>query len=284
MATTSKKTGFPEFFADTESADKLRQQFIEGQAKAATQSAIGAGFELANLFSILPGAFVASQQRELDRIKQQKVPNDPRVASLVQSIEQAGVLQVTAQRSQVRVERALVAVASGDAVFHGFVSDAELAPLAGVTVRVTGVKGAGRSVSTTTDDDGYFSIPLGKKSDQWAKSGVKGSRLDRIASFMATRTAAPDAGAEKSAAGEGAHVEILRKGKPVYSDPASLALDRGSVYREYVVDESKPASASNLRNFGAEVAAAAKERSADQPEAAAEASKAAKPKKSASKK
>ena len=281
MATTSKKTGFPEFFADTESADNLRQQFIEGQAKAATQSAIGAGLELANLFSVLPGAFVASQQRELDRIKQQKVPNDPRIASLELSIEQAGVLQVTAQSSSVRVQRALGAVASGDAVFHGFVSDAQLAPLAGVTVRVTGVKGAGRSLSTTTDDEGYFSIPLGKKSDQWAKSGVKGSRLDRIASFMASRSAAPDSGAEKSAVGEGAHVEILKKGKPVYSDPASLAVDRGSVYREYVVDENKPASASSLRNFGAEVAAAAKERAAETEDKPATPSKS---KKSASKK
>ena len=275
MATTSKKTGFPEFFADTESADNLRRQFIEAPAAAVAQSAIGTGLELANLFSVLPAAFVASQQRELDRIKQEKVPNDPRVAALEQSIEQAGVLQVTAQRAQVRVERGLVAVAGGESVFHGFVSDAQLAPLSGVTVRVTGVKGGGRSgtLSTTTDDEGYFSIPLGKKSDQWAKSGVKGNRLDRIAAFMAMRTT--ERGAEKSAAGEGAHVEILKKGKPIHSDPASLAVDQGSVYREYVVDETKPASAQSLKNFGAGVAAEAKERAAEQPKATADTSKAA---------
>ena len=251
MATQSKKSGFPEFFADTQSAEKMRRQFIEAPGEAVAQSALGAGLELANLFSALPAAFVASQQRELERIKQAKVKDDPRVAALEQSIEHAGVLQATAQRGQVRVQRALVAVAGPDNVFHGFVSDAELTPLKGVTVRVTGVEGA-RSLSTTTGDDGYFSIQLGSKSDSGANWGVKtgrGSLLDRMAEVM-SGLAARGSADEKSAASQGGHVEILKKGELLHSDPASLVVDKGSVYREYVIDDTKPSSASDFKKFG----------------------------------
>ncbi len=262
MATQSKKTGFPEFFADTQSADNLRRQFIEAPMDAAGQSALGAGIELANLLNILPGAFVASQERELERLKKSGIENDPRVAALETSIEQAGVLQTMAQRGQARIQRGLVAFAGGDKVFHGFVSDAQLTPLKGLTVRLTGNK----TLSATTDDDGYFSISLGKKSkkqqeDAGEKRGQagKGSLLQRITDLMASPGIAPLASGTESAEGEdeGRQVEILQKGKLLHTDPATLAVDQGSVYREYVIADTEPFSAADLKKFNPAAAAKA---------------------------
>jgi hypothetical protein len=258
MATQNKKPAFPEFFADTKSADNLRRQFIEAPMEGAAQQALGAGIELANLLSILPGAFVASQQKELERIKQSKVENDPRVAALEASIEQATVLQTMAQRGQVRAQRALVAVASQENVFHGFVSDAELTPLKGLTVRVTGGKrGNAGALSATTDDDGYFSIALGTRSERPAASRLKTGKglVQRVTDLMMSPGIARLTAEPKSAEGEGAQVEILRKSTVLHTDPASLNVERGTVYREYVVADTEPSSASDLKNFAASVSA-----------------------------
>jgi hypothetical protein len=262
MATQSKKTGFPEFFADTQSAENLRRQFIEAPLEAAGQPALGAGIELANLLSILPGAFVASQERELERIKKSGVDNDPRVAALETSIEQAGVLQTMAQRGQVRIQRGLVAFAGADKVFHGFVSDVELTPLKGLTVRLSSE--GRKALSATTDDDGYFSIPLGARSSrQQENSGEnkskagKGSLLQRITDLMASPGIAPLASAAESVAGQGSQVEILKRGKLLHTDPASLTLDQGSVYREYVIADTEPSSASDAKDSSAGAARAA---------------------------
>lgn len=255
MATKNKKPGFPDFFADTQSADNLRRQFIEAPMEGAAQSALGASIELANLLSILPGAFVASQQKELERIKQSKVENDPRVAALEASIEQATVLQTTAHRGQARVQRALVAVAGKDNVFHGFVSDPELTPLKGLTVRVTGGKD---KLSATTDEDGYFSISLGSKSGKRGNLGVKTGKglVERMTEFMSSPGIAPLSGKVQSdEEGERHEVEILKKSEVLHTDPASLNVSQGTVYREYVIADTKPSSASDLKNFAADFSA-----------------------------
>jgi hypothetical protein len=267
MATQSKK-GFPEFFADTQSANNLRRQFIEAPMDAAGQSALGAGIELANLLNILPGAFVASQERELERIKKSGVENDPRVAALQTSIEQASVLQTMAQRGQARIERGLVAFAGGDQVFHGFVSDAQLTPLKGLTVRLMGKK----TLSATTDDDGYFSIALGKKQqeDKRGQAG-KGSLVQRITDLMSSPGIAPIASNTESAEGEGEarQVEILKKGQLLHTDPASLTLGQGSAYREYVIGDTEPSSAADLKKFNPAAVAKAARANVDQTQAPA---------------
>lgn len=277
MATQSRKTGFPEFFADTQSAENIRRQFIEGPMDAAGQSALGTGIELANLLSILPAAFAASQERELKRIQSSDIENDPRVAALEASIEQAGVLQTMAQRGQVRIERALVAVADKGNVFHGFVSDADLVPLKGLTVRLTGSTATrSNTLSTTTDDDGYFSIALGTKSNKQQEPGAKTGKISlsqRIGDLMAGPGIEPLPSSSESPNEDARQVEILKKGKLLYSDPALLARDEGSVYREYVIADTKPSSASELRNFMSGVSSKPASPKVDQPRGAAAASK-----------
>src|ERR1700682_1672645 len=123
MSTQERKTGLPQFFTDTGSAKTIRRQFIEAPLDAASQSALGSALELATFMSNLPGAFVASQQRELKRVLQTGSDNDPRVTTLQASIAEAEILQTMTRRGQARVERTLVALAAKDEVFHGFVSD-----------------------------------------------------------------------------------------------------------------------------------------------------------------
>src|SRR6267142_2018756 len=95
MATQSRKSGVPEFFADTQSPEDLRRKFIDAPMDAASQAALGTARELASLMSILPDAFAASQARELKRVQRSGNENDARVAALQTSIEQAGVRQTT---------------------------------------------------------------------------------------------------------------------------------------------------------------------------------------------
>ncbi len=81
----SRKTGFPEFFADTKSGDNLRRQFIEAPMDAAGQAALGTGIELATLMSFLPDAFAASQRheaREGTEIWRRERPASPSLADV----------------------------------------------------------------------------------------------------------------------------------------------------------------------------------------------------------
>jgi hypothetical protein len=253
MATQSNKREFPSFFADTKSAETLRRQFIEAPLETAGQSALGSGIEMANLLSILPAAFVASQERELKRVLSSGIKNDLRVAALESSIEQAGVLQTMAQRGQARIERALAAVAGKDHVFHGFVSNAALAPLKGLRVRLTGSKATrSKELSTTTDYDGYFSIALGTKGNKQQDSGAEASKISlaqRISDLMDDPGIEPISTPSESAKEDASQVEILKKGKLVHSDPVLVARDQGSVYREYVISTEEPPSASDFRKF-----------------------------------
>lgn len=240
MATESRKTGFPKFIADVQSAEGPRRHFIEAPMETAQPSALGAAAELANLMSILPDAFVNSQRRELERIKRSGNENDPRVAALQTSIEQVSVLQTMAQRGQTRVQRALVAIASHDNVFHGFVSDRDVAPLKGLTVRLIDkkIKGA-KAFTVTTDAEGYFSIDLGTDKPTPGDSGAKPHPINLakwVADWMAGTSQDTDAApATDTEAGVG-QVEILKaNGKLLHRDPTLVALNEGSVYREYVI-------------------------------------------------
>jgi len=250
MATQSDKTKSPNFFADTKSAETLRRQFIEAPLEAAARSAVDSAIELGSLMSILHVAFAASQERELKRLRSSGIENDPRVAALESSIEQASVLQKMAERGKVRIERALVAVADKDHVFHGFVSDTDLTPLRGLTVRLTGSKATrSKMLSATTDDDGYFSIALGTKGNKQQDSGAKDSKISlaqRIRDLMAGPGIEPIPKSSEFAKEVASQVEILKKGKLVHSDPVLVARGQGSVYREYVISTEEPKPRSKL--------------------------------------
>jgi hypothetical protein len=255
MATQSNRSEFPSFFADTKSAETLRRQFIEAPLEGAQQSVLTSGLELANLLSVLPDAFVASQRRELERMKKSGKDNDPRTTALQASIEQTNVLRTTTQRGQARVRRIAVALADSHDLFHGFVSDAESAPLKGLKVRLVDsskTRGA-KTLTATTDHDGYFSIPIDAQNN--AESRAKSSQMnlsERITNLFAGSGKVMNAAAStgSSVASEGGYqVEILKKGEVAYRDPALVSMGEGSVYREYVIAADKPPSASDFRKF-----------------------------------
>lgn len=244
MATKSQTNSFAGLFTDTRSAESVRRQLIEAPLEVAIPASIVPALEAATLLSKLPKIFLDSQRRELKRIKKTAADNDPRVAQLEASIQQAAGIHDLAGVAQTRVERTVGAVGGKERIFHGFVSDSDLAPLAGLTVRLNGRKTAGRkSLSATTDADGYFNMTLGKKTEKEldtksrAEQRTVTQRLMEMLSQIERGAARVYTVDEQTEIGE---VEILKRGKLLHQDPVALASNQGSIYREYVISGDEP--------------------------------------------
>src|SRR5688500_11804766 len=122
MATDSGKKSFSGVFGSPQTPENVRRRFIEAPLDASVPAVLGSVLELGMVLTRLPDVFIASQNKELERLNASVEANDPRIEALQASIDQAKELQTTAQRGQVRVQRAAATVASGKNVFHGFVS------------------------------------------------------------------------------------------------------------------------------------------------------------------
>lgn len=219
--------------------EKIRREFIQKPMANAKLSLIGTGLELLDLMKMLPDAFVASQRRELQRLKDKGDDNDKRIKNLEASIEQATTLRTTIQRGESRIERGLGSLGDAEIAFHGFVSDADLNPMPGLTVRLSGRDGASRrGLTAVTEEDGYFRISLGSKRDTGKEWRARVGQIN-FAEKINIITEQPSAGGTSSGDATSTkprgQVEILQGEKTVYVDPASLPIDEGSVYREYVV-------------------------------------------------
>ena len=247
------KTTNQSFLGGDQSPEKIRSEFIDKPLEAAKQAVLGSGLELFNLMSALPDAFIASQSRELERVKASGKDNDDRVALLEASIAQATVLRTTVQLGETRVGRALSSVGDSEIAFHGFVSNTEFEPVGGLTVRLSGRQGEGgkRGLTATTDNDGYFRIPLGSKSvsgKEWRTRVGQINFAEKINILSEQQAAAADASSANDTSGATkarAQVEILDGNKSVYQDPVGVPIDEGSVYREYVVAVAKGTAAAN---------------------------------------
>jgi hypothetical protein len=237
MVSNSNKPGLPKFFADSKSTQGIRKQFIEEPAKAAQQAAFAPALELVELFSLLPDAFARSQQRELARLKSSKKDNDSRVAALEASIANAETMTSIARRGEVRFQRSLVALATDENVFHGFVSDPKLNPLKGLTVRLSrSAEKGSKQLSATTEEDGYFLIPLGKRGDKLHETEEDGYDVtpEKIAELFARQQKEPGT-YEPAGDSRESTIQILRKSHLLYEDPVEVDLAAGTVYREYLI-------------------------------------------------
>ena len=246
----ARNTGKQSFFGfgNASSPEEVRRRFIEAPLDASVPEALGTALELANVLTRLPEVFVASQKKELERIKATAGPHDPRAQALQVSIDHTEELQDTAKMGQARVQRVVTSTFSGQKLFHGFVSTPDLAPLAGVTVRMMKRGIASGKASATTDADGYFSITLARSKPGTPTKGDL-NLSQRINQLFETRNpdlsdaSKPSAGTEAEAAKSAKAqlseltVQILRKGKLLHEDPVPLKIDGGSVYREYIVTE-----------------------------------------------
>lgn len=245
MATNSRKSGFPGMF-DGQSTENMRRQFIEAPLDAAVPAALGPVSELARILTGLPTAFVASQKKELQRLKETSGDNDERIPALEASIEQSETLQIMADKGQSRLQRLIGSLATGENVFHGFVSNPDFAPMSGVTVRLTGAKRGSGKAAATTDDDGYFSISLGP-TDYGTQGSSKRSltvsqRVNKL--FETRKLDSTDAvEAEKDKEASQSTVQILRKNTLLHEDPLPVTVDEGTVYREYVIGEKQSSEA-----------------------------------------
>ncbi|MDK2745517.1 MAG: carboxypeptidase-like regulatory domain-containing protein [Nitrospira sp. BO4] len=243
MNDQAQKNQRPEFLAGEPTADAIRKQFLDAPLAAARRPAINLGLEVLAFMAALPDAFIASEERELNRLSRTvEAGNDPRVERLKVSIARATELRTTTQQGKARIDRALVALSGESNVFHGFVSDNTFAPQKGLTVRLTAARAGATDetfASTTTNADGYFSIPFDRESGKKRKGqtpepNVKSS--ERMAERLSRKTAAAAA-----TAGDGnevlARVEILdAKAVIIHEDPVPIVVNAGTVYREYVIE------------------------------------------------
>jgi hypothetical protein len=262
MSTSSFKPGQPAFISDGASADAIVKEYIEAPFAAAQQPALNTGLQLLAFMSALPEAFIASEQRELKRLaKTTDNTNDARIERVQLSLERAADFHASAVQAKTRIDRALLALSTEEKIFHGFVSDMNLKPLEKLTVRISalsdGVTGSSKdtkSLSTTTDADGYFSISLGKEKNSAQKSSMPESSV-KLSEQIAARLASVNAKA-KIGSGENieqtrsadaynkevlAQVEILdATGKLLHQDSTPLVINNGSAYREYILDANAP--------------------------------------------
>jgi hypothetical protein len=219
MATKSGGSDFPPIIGNTDSPDAARRQFIDAPLAAAREPAMSAAVDVLKFMSAIPDALIASQERELNRMRAQNAKGVNAVAASITRAEQMRAIVTT---GLARVHRMLALVGDKRAAFHGFVSDATLKPLHGLTVRVTApqVRTTGhRGLSAKTEDDGYFRIGL--ENTQPATGGTSLSGAD-----------ATSGGADTPAT-----VDIVDgKGNVLYRDPEPLAIGSGTIYREYVID------------------------------------------------
>ena len=253
MSDQSEKAPGPEFLAGQTSAEAIQKQFIEAPMSAAQQPAMNIGLELLAFMSSLPGAVIDSEQRELKRLSRTAADNnDPRIERLNVSIQRATELRAASQQGKARIDRALVSLSEEGHVFHGFVSDGNLHPQKGLTVRMTVARDGGNepnALSATTGADGYFSIPLGRDAGGGRKS--KKSERDvnmseRIAEWLSrvnvktdTHTTAAAAAAASASNEVLARVEILDANKTVvHEDSSPLVVNAGTAYREYVTENN----------------------------------------------
>jgi hypothetical protein len=250
MATQSGKPGQTPFITDGLSADAVIKEYIEAPFAAARQPAITIGLDLLAFMSALPTAFVTSEQRELKRLSRTaESKSDSRIERLTRSIERASELHATAMQGKARIDRAVVSLSEEGHVFHGFVSDGNLHPQKGLTVRMTIARDDGKesnSLSATTDADGYFSIPLGREADRGQKTTTPesdGKLSERIAALVSrvnakTNTSTTAAAAATSDSREVlARVEILdANNNVIHEDSSPLVVNAGTAYREYVIE------------------------------------------------
>lgn len=244
----SRNTG-AEFIGGDQAAETMRRKFIDTPLKAAQQPALDSLLEVANLFAILPQAFIASQKRELERMAAsgKGKEDEPRIADLKASIERAGVVATTAERGQVRAQKVFAALNDKAVLFQGFVSDDTPAPLVGLTVRLVNAAQTRKEkpMEATTDKDGYFRIKIGTKGDQ----------TNPFSGLFAGSGGTKKPGSSEQASAEG-QVEILAKNQLLYTDPSPVPLDQGGVYREYTITEGESPANVNVDSSGTKAAKA----------------------------
>ena len=231
----SKNPGSPQFI-DPKSAGDARKQFLEAPLDAVGPSALAAGLEVGQLLSLLPNAFVESQKRELNRLQATGAENDERILLLQSSIKEGEGLRTVVLGAQLRAKRLVGASSGREDVFHGFVSNSDLSPLVGVTVRLRGGKSERGETSAKTDEDGYFSIPLRAKTSSKGGAGSLSlsQRINRMFESRDQPSTAPQEGTKTQVT---AQVEIVNRRQVLHEDPVPVIIDEGTVYREYVVSE-----------------------------------------------
>lgn len=259
MAIQKNQVVLPQLFAEPGTRGDRGGENMQSTIDAARRTAFTAAIDTFKLLADLPGAYLRSQKREMKRLQRIASDDDPRIRVMHESIRQARTLHTTAQLGQRRVERLLVALADSEALVHGFVSDGQLKPAAGLTIRLSLKEGGShRSFQERTDEAGYFRFRLGtdsrpyKPGSQPTESKMSASIAEALARVNAKSAAGASA---RAATAPGAQLALARleifdaADKSLHVDPQPMQIDAGSVYREYVLVDGRSVDNDDPRGF-----------------------------------
>lgn len=236
------------YLLDPASRRDPRERMIGADREALREPALAAALGALSVLRLLPEAFAQAQRRELERVRRSDPDGkqSPRIEALQAAIVRADALRETGHAGDTRLERLLKTADDERALFHGFVSDAELRPIARARVQLIDASGkSSTQLRAETDADGYFRIVLAD-SDPLSGSSGSGSLFGKRAARQKTdpKNAKvdvqenPDATAEEASA----QVEIFVGSTLVHHDPMPVPLAEGSVYREYAVGDGAAVS------------------------------------------
>ena len=108
----ASKNSFSGLFGSARSPEEVRRRFIEAPLDASAPAALSSALEIASVLTKLPDIFIASQKKELERLRATGGENDPRANALQASIEETEELTATAHKGQARVQRVAAAAAA----------------------------------------------------------------------------------------------------------------------------------------------------------------------------
>jgi hypothetical protein len=117
--------------------------------------------EIIGLQRALGAGGVATQRREIERLAKKYDDSHPRVIEAKARIAQLQAHQAQFDRGLDGLEKA-VETLTVENTFHGYVVDAEGAPVVKYMVRIGREKQAQGELGAATDDSGYFRIDLGE--------------------------------------------------------------------------------------------------------------------------
>ncbi len=215
MALSADNRGFSNLAAGGADVDRDRRREADAAVKESARRATDIGSVLLDVFTALPAAIVAAETTEYRRVVERYGKDHPRAQEIEASLAAFGQLDAMASQGRARIKRAIDAQQMPGDALHGFVTDEDGTPLAGLRVRLTGAAISGEH-EATTQADGYFAVPLPAKD---------------------ARAAARDASPDKEQEPPSATVIVADPGgKTLYEDPVPLDLEQGGAFREYRIE------------------------------------------------
>lgn len=225
MAKFTSPNDYARVFDDAAAFDRKRKADVDARMRDLAAAAPPIVASLLDVLTVLPAATITARRAEYERVVARYGAAHARARQIEASLVALEGMDAQAAAGRTRARFALDALAAAGTAFAGFVTDTDGAPLAGMTVELTG-DNLPRKPRDVTANDGRFRIPLPPAPPESVDAASETRRAKPAAARSAANTGGANAGF--------ANVRILNAtGRVVYEDPARLQTSAGSAYREY---------------------------------------------------